>query len=282
MDAKVINVDISDCGLDQFLGMAAKFGTRDFGYVVTPNVDHLIRYCADAPFREIYRYASLVLLDSRFLAGLLKMATGVSLPTCPGSDLTAALFDSVISPDDPLLMIGGTAEQADVLRRQHRLQGLRHFNPPMKFFDDPTAVEDCLDFIEKASPFRFCFLAVGCPQQERLAHLLMARERARGLALCVGGAMNFLTGAERRAPLWMQECGMEWLYRLVNNPSRLAHRYLVRGPRIFFLLPKLKFRLSPVAPESAQMVVDHASRDSSLEACGTSVVEPSITQTLLS
>ena len=125
---------------------------------------------------------------------------------------------------------------------------LRHLNPPMGFIKDAAAVEECLRFVESESPFRFCLLAVGCPQQEMLARALQTRGRARGLALCVGASINFLTGVERRAPAWMQNVGLEWLYRLLNDPGRLAGRYLVRGPRIFLLLPRLKFQLRPAVP----------------------------------
>jgi N-acetylglucosaminyldiphosphoundecaprenol N-acetyl-beta-D-mannosaminyltransferase len=103
----------------------------------------------------------------------------------------------------------------------------------MGFIMKLEAVEECLHFVEQASPFRFCFLAVGSPQQEMLAALLRQRGIARGLALCVGASLNFLTGTERRAPLWVQKLSLEWLYRLAQNPRRLWVRYLVRGPRIF-------------------------------------------------
>jgi exopolysaccharide biosynthesis WecB/TagA/CpsF family protein len=103
----------------------------------------------------------------------------------------------------------------------------------MGFIRDRAAVEACLSFIENASPFRFCLLAVGSPQQERIARLLETRGTARGLALCIGASINFITGHERRAPRWMQRLALEWLYRLSQDPRRLAGRYLVRGPRIF-------------------------------------------------
>jgi UDP-N-acetyl-D-mannosaminuronic acid transferase (WecB/TagA/CpsF family) len=64
----------------------------------------------------------------------------------------------------------------------------------------------------------------------------------------VGASINFLTGTERRAPAWMQRAGIEWLFRLMQNPTRLAKRYLLRGPRIFLFLPRLKFELrTPVS-----------------------------------
>lgn len=241
-------VSFSNCDLPQFMKIAENFGCETYAYVVTPNVDHLIRFCDDASFRELYRTAQFVLLDSRFLAYVLRAFAGIRLPTSPGSDLTQQLLEGVVKRDDKLVVVGGSEQQAQFLARQYGLRGLRHYNPPMGFINNPTEVEACLRFIETESPFRFCLLAVGCPQQEFLAKALQSRAKARGLALCVGASINFLTGAERRAPQWMQKIGFEWLYRLLQDPSRLAGRYLIRGPRIFLLLPRLKFELSPITP----------------------------------
>ncbi|MDP9065676.1 MAG: WecB/TagA/CpsF family glycosyltransferase [Pseudomonadota bacterium] len=243
-----MTVQFSNCDLPEFMRIAASFGSDAYAYAVTPNVDHLIRFCDDASFRELYRTAGFVLLDSRFLAALLRVVSGLRLPTSPGSDVTAQLFDSVIAPDDKIVVLGGTDQQAAILCEKYGLRSLRHLNPPMGFINDPVAVDACLRFIENESPFRFCLLAVGSPQQELLAKALQTRGRARGLVLCVGASVDFLTGRERRAPKWIQNISFEWLYRLVHNPGRLAGRYLVRGPRIFFLLPRLKFSLRPPAP----------------------------------
>jgi len=242
-----LTVQFSNCDLPQFMQIAANFGSETYAYAVTPNVDHLIRFFDDVSFRELYRGAGFVLLDSRFLASVVRMACGVRLPACPGSDVTEQLFDRVIAPHDKLVVIGGSKEQAQILSTRYGLRGLRHFNPPMGFIHDPAAVEACLNFIENESPFRFCLLAVGCPQQELLARALKSRGRARGLALCVGASINFLTNGERRAPKWMQKASLEWLYRLMQNPTRMAKRYLVRGPRIFFMLPRMKFVLESPA-----------------------------------
>jgi exopolysaccharide biosynthesis WecB/TagA/CpsF family protein len=246
-----MTIQFSDCDLTGFMKIAANFGSETYAYAVTPNVDHLIRFCDDASFRELYRTAGYVLLDSRFLAYLLRGLAGLRLPISPGSDVTARLFDDVVGVDDRIVLIGGSDEQAGILAERYGLKGLRHLNPPMGFINDPAAVEACLRFVENESPFRFCLLAVGCPQQEVLAKALQSRGRARGLALCVGASVNFLTGTERRAPKWMQYAGFEWLYRLAHDPGRLAKRYLVRGPRIFFLLPRINFQLRSVAPLAA-------------------------------
>jgi exopolysaccharide biosynthesis WecB/TagA/CpsF family protein len=238
-----IVIAIDDYDVAETGELAAAFGYERFGYLVTPNVDHLIRYCDDAHFRALYSEASYILLDSQFLAHLIALTRGLRTRVCPGSDLTALVFREHISPADRLVLVGATPAQAAQLQRQFGLLDLRHIDPPMGFIHDAAAVESCLSRIEAASPFRFCFLAIGSPQQEIIASRLKERGRARGLALCVGASIDYMTGTERRAPRWMQRCGIEWLFRLLQNPGRLARRYLLRGPRIFRLLPRLQLQL---------------------------------------
>jgi exopolysaccharide biosynthesis WecB/TagA/CpsF family protein len=228
--------ELDDYDLDGFLAVASTFGADRFGYVVTPNVDHLIRYHDDPKFQEQYANASYVLLDSRFLSHIFRAAKGKRIRVCTGSDLTARLFSQIIEPIDSIVLIGGSNEQARQLAQTYGLKSLHHYNPPMGFIRDPQEVEACLRFAEANSPFRFCFIAVGAPQQEIFAQLLKRRRLARGLALCIGASINFMTGKERRAPRWMQRLGLEWMYRLGVDPRRLARRYLVRGPRVFSLL----------------------------------------------
>jgi exopolysaccharide biosynthesis WecB/TagA/CpsF family protein len=143
------------------------------------------------------------------------------------------MLQQVIRPDDRVLLIGSTEQQVQTLRERFGLKHLLHHNPPMGFIRDPAAVEACLQFIESASPFRYCLIAVGDPQGVMVAHSLATRDRARGLALIIGASIDFITGKQQRAPTWMQRIGFEWLYRLINNPRRLAWRYLVRGPKFF-------------------------------------------------
>ena len=241
-------ISIDDYDVAEFTALAAWFGSGRYGFVVTPNVDHLIRYYEEHEFRDIYNAADYVLLDSRFLSHLLRLVRRIRIRVCPGSDLTHRLFNEVIARGDVVVLIGGDASQARALATRFRLQNLRHLNPPMGFARDPHALETCLQFIEQHSPFRFCFIAVGCPQQELVAHRLKTRGRARGLALCVGASINYLTGTERRAPRWMQSLGMEWFYRMMGDPARLARRYLVRGPHIFPLLQRFTFWLRRARP----------------------------------
>jgi exopolysaccharide biosynthesis WecB/TagA/CpsF family protein len=245
--------EIDDLDLPACSAAAAVFGFERYGYAVTPNVDHLIRYCDDPSFRVLYRSAQFVLLDSRVVAIAMRLLTGVRLRVCPGSDLTADLLGRVVSPPDRIILIGGSASQANQIGTIYGLSNIHHHDPPTGFIKDAQATEDCLRFIEARSPFRFCFLAVGSPQQEIIAQLLQSRDRARGLALCVGAALNFITGAERRAPRWMQALALEWLHRLVLDPRRLAYRYLIRGPRIFGYLLQRRLAVHPRGPHPLQI-----------------------------
>jgi exopolysaccharide biosynthesis WecB/TagA/CpsF family protein len=215
---------------------------------VTPNVDHVIRHYQDSDFRSLYAQASYVLLDSRFLAHTVGLVKRQVLRVCLGSDLTTAVLESVIRPLDVAVLVGGSAGQARILRERYGLKALIHIDPPMNLIRDPDAIEQCLQEIESVGTFRFCFLALGSPQQETIAQKLKERGKVRGLALCIGAAINFLTGIEQRAPQWMQEAGLEWLYRLTKNPRRLWKRYLVRGPKIFPLLWKIELRVRRPAP----------------------------------
>jgi N-acetylglucosaminyldiphosphoundecaprenol N-acetyl-beta-D-mannosaminyltransferase len=241
--AIVLELDNQD--LAQFVQTAAKFGTDRFGYVVTPNADHLIRYYDDASFRTVYAGASFVLSDSRFISHLLAITQRLNIPVCAGSDLTAQLVTNVVRQDDRLVIIGGSAEQAAILRQQHGLTNVWHMNPPMGFINDAAAVEKVLEFVEQHSPFRFCLLAIGSPRQEIIAHKLKQRGAARGLALCIGASLDFLTGRERRAPHLLQRLGLEWVFRLMQSPRRLGGRYLIRGPRVFNVLRRIEIRLKP-------------------------------------
>lgn len=246
-------LQIDNKNTEEFADIAASFGVERFGYVVTPNVDHIIRLDEDGSFRALYADATYTLLDSRFLSHLLRIARGHRLPVCTGSDLTENILSKVVNPDDVLVLIGGSEIQAKQLCERYNLNELYHFNPPMGFIHDPEMVETCLKFIENCSPFRFCFLAVGSPQQEVLAQQLKARGIARGMALCIGASINFLTGDEHRAPLWMQRSGTEWLFRLLQAPRRMARRYLLRGPRIFRLLFKAEIALrETTVPDQVQ------------------------------
>jgi exopolysaccharide biosynthesis WecB/TagA/CpsF family protein len=207
-----------------------------FGYVVTPNADHLVRLHRDPDtYGPLYRDAVLRLLDSRVVA---RLAHAMGLPAPPvvtGSDLTEAVFRGLLTPEDPVAILGAPARAVERIVARYGLRTVFHHDPPMGFDNNPAAFEAALCFVEEHAA-RFVFLAVGSPRQEKVARALVQRGRATGLGLCIGASLLFLAGEERRAPRAVQRAGLEWAWRLSQDPRRLARRYLVDSPAILGLL----------------------------------------------
>lgn len=212
-----------------------------FVYVVTPNVDHVVRLQKRrSDLWPVYRSAWMTLCDSRILA-LLARNVGFTLPVLPGSDLTQYLFESVIRPWHKIAIIGGDAAIIREFADQYGLQNVHHYNPPMDFIRDPVEVARTVQFIIETGA-RYSFFAVGSPQQEILAYRVKQAGGARGIGFCVGASLDFLTGVQKRAPLLMRRLAMEWLHRLASSPGRMWRRYLYDGPGILQVIRKRDFR----------------------------------------
>lgn len=207
--------------------------TAPFRYVVTPNVDHLVRLDRTPDLKPLYADAWLSLCDSRVLE-LLGAASGLDLDATPGADLVERLFEDGFKPDEPITVIGATRDVIVALRRRYGLTNVRWHCPPMGLAKNPEAVAAAAAFVA-ANPSRFVFFAVGAPQQELVAWACAQRGDCSGVGLCIGASLDFLAGATTRAPLWLRAMGLEWLHRLGSEPARLWRRYLVDGPRVFAL-----------------------------------------------
>ena len=206
---------------------------KPFAFVVTPNVDHLVRLRRDGVLAPLYAQAWLTVCDSRVLE-LIAALSGESVDVTPGSDLTARLFDTAITPDETITIIGGSQAVVDGLKARYGLTDIRWHEPPMGLRNKPEAIAECAEFIAK-NPARFAFLCVGSPQQELVAEACLERGDCTGVGLCVGASLDFLSGQARRAPRWIQRARLEWLHRLAEEPRRMWKRYLVDGPKVAFL-----------------------------------------------
>jgi UDP-N-acetyl-D-mannosaminuronic acid transferase (WecB/TagA/CpsF family) len=182
--------------LPDFLREAANFGQKRFGYTVTPNVDDLVRCYENAGFQEHYRAADHVLLDSRFAAAALRVMKGARLSVCSRKTMTTELLGQVAARSDRIVIVG-TGEEATAMASHYGLAGVTHHDASHTVYDD-TDIDSCVRFIESQSPFRFCFLTCGSPQQEAIAALLRERDIARGLTLCVGPNFGFRSISEMR------------------------------------------------------------------------------------
>ena len=234
-----------------FLGLSFSGGTREevegwilarnanssFGYIVTPNVDHVVRTTkADDAIKSAYMEADLCVCDSRVLRRLASM-WGITLNLIPGSDLVEALFDKLLKPNDRICLVGGTTEHSLLLQARYPHLAIIHHEPPMGLSKDAAARSAVIDFAHLTDA-RIILLGVGSPQQELLAHEMAKSGKVCGTALCIGASIDFLVGAQVRAPQFLQNAGLEWAWRLMSDPKRLAKRYLVEGPSILPMVLK--------------------------------------------
>ncbi|RUP10141.1 WecB/TagA/CpsF family glycosyltransferase [Hyphomicrobium sp.] len=221
----------TETAIDDILG-AIK---QPFRYVVTPNVQHVVEiYEQGDSLKAKYTSAWRIYCDSRVLRKLARLS-GSKLDVVTGSDLTARLLERASALGLKVGIIGPSADDCAIVGRRFPGLEIASYTPPMGFIKSDVEVQKCIAFILGANA-DITFLAVGSPQQEILAHRLLEYPEARGVALCIGASIDFLTGKQQRAPLWIQNSGLEWLHRLLSDPKRLAKRYLVKCPKIFGLV----------------------------------------------
>jgi exopolysaccharide biosynthesis WecB/TagA/CpsF family protein len=204
--------------------------TTPYEYVVTPNVDHIVRLHHDPSLASAYEASTLCVCDSQILRILARLS-GTRLELVRGSDLTAAIFQKVIDDGDIIAVVGSTAAQVAELKKQLPRVNFSHYEPPMNLRRNAAARQAAAQFVV-SSGARFTLIAVGSPQQEMIAHEISLNKDAQGMALCIGAGLDFVTGSQKRAPKVLQSAGLEWAHRLASDPRRLWKRYLVDGLRI--------------------------------------------------
>ena len=193
-------------------------------WVVTLNLEMLSRGKRDKAYRAMLEQADLFIADGQPLVWGSKMKRGVpGLPErLAGSDMAHELLRLV--PVEKLAVIGGK-DARDALFKA----GIDDADKAYVFSERVEATEEqadafALELNERDS--RLIFLALGVPKQDRMAALLRQRLK-QGVLIGVGGTFEMLQGEVRRPPEWVKKAGMEWMFRLMQEPRRLAHRYLV-------------------------------------------------------
>ena len=231
---RLLDVDFENRGLEEVLEiLLARPRHARFAYVVTPNADHIERLSRMPSLKAAYRGAMFCLLDSQVI-GLCADRLGLRRPpVVTGADLTAALLSRL--DGRRVAVLGMTAQTVATLQDRYPRIGFLHHQPPMGLLHDLPAFRRARDFI-RDNEADFIFFAVGSPVQELLAYAIAMRRDTTGTGLCIGGALDYCAGTMRRAPLWMRRRGLEWFYRLLQEPWRLAGRYLITDPKVLLYL----------------------------------------------
>lgn len=230
---KLFTIDFDCVSSEELWDIVSARAFEGFEYIVTPNVDHVIRLLEDNlnEIRPIYDQALYRVCDSRILYWMAK-ALGREIPhVVTGSDFTALMFERLAGTDVSISIIGASESCVQALKNKYNLIQVKHYNPPMGFVNDEEEILKCVEFIKHAES-KFVFFAVGSPQQEVLARRVKL-SGAKGTGFCVGASLLFLSGEEKRAPKWINMMGFEWFYRFLQNPKKLAHRYFIQDTKIF-------------------------------------------------
>lgn len=209
------------------------------GTVLTPNVDHVVLAEEDESFRRAYETANLSLVDGMPLLWASRML-GTPLPEkISGSDLVLPLLQRAERDGWRVFLLGGApgvgqraAERA--VERFPRLVIAGVAAPLIDIAAPAHSRESVLKDIRASKP-DLVLVALGAPKQE----IWMSEASpalGRAVLVGVGAAIDFLAGTVRRAPRWMSAAGLEWLFRLAREPTRLWRRYLVRDPKFLLIL----------------------------------------------
>ncbi|WP_425039923.1 WecB/TagA/CpsF family glycosyltransferase [Primorskyibacter sp. S187A] len=204
--------------------------------LATINLDHLVKLSASETFRTAYSQQDLVVADGHPIVWLSHLArTPVEL--LPGSELIEPLAARAAAGGVTVALVGATDavlhSAAHYLEKQNPgLRVVAKISPAMGF--DPEGPEADAVFSEiDASGARLVFLAFGAPKQEILA--ARGREVLPSVGFAsIGAGLDFLAGSQVRAPEFMRNLAMEWLWRLMANPRRMTMRYL----KCLVILPK--------------------------------------------
>lgn len=241
---KFLNTEVDNLTMQEALQrIESLISEKKNAYVVTPNVDHIIKIEKDSMFREIYEHADLILTDGKPLIWISKWLQTPIREKVSGSDLFPRVCELAAKKGYRLFFLGAAPGVADKaagkIREQYpEILITGTYSPRQGFEQDEKEMAYIRELIQTEKP-DILILALGTPKQEY--YIYQNRESLNvPVSLCLGASLDFAAGNVKRAPQWMQNCGLEWLYRLSKEPKRLFKRYLIDDVQIFGLAWKYR------------------------------------------
>jgi N-acetylglucosaminyldiphosphoundecaprenol N-acetyl-beta-D-mannosaminyltransferase len=204
-------------------------------YVCVSNVHMCMEVFDDNVFCDVVSNANLVVPDGVPLVWGLKLLGNKNVTQVRGSDLLLHLCREAERNGIPIGLYGGTVESlldfnSFLTKEYPGLQITFSSSPP---FRDLTA-EEKENYVQeiKDSGCQILFVGIGCPKQEKW--MAEHKDKLTCVMIGVGAAFDFFSGRKKHAPRWMQQIGLEWLFRLASDPRRLWKRYLKHNPRFIY------------------------------------------------
>jgi N-acetylglucosaminyldiphosphoundecaprenol N-acetyl-beta-D-mannosaminyltransferase len=216
------------------------------GFLVTHNVDTIMKMQKDPEFARICQAAEFVVADGQFVVfASYFMGTPIVEKIC-GSDFLGQLCQHY--RDDPefkVFLLGampGVAEtaQRNINSRVGRNVVVGTYSPPFGFEKDPAECERIVKLINDSGATVLA-MGVGAPKQEKWMDKHRSLMPAVRCYMGIGATIDFEAGSVKRSPRWMSKVGLEWAYRMAQEPKRLYRRYLIEGPPFFWLVLQQRF-----------------------------------------
>ena len=196
-------------------------------YVCVANVHTTVMAFRDESYRKIQNESWMTLPDGKPLSIVSKRRGYIEAERVPGPDLMPKVFEISKEKGYRHFFYGSTENTLSMLRKKIEekypyLQIVGMYSPPFRKLTE----EEDKEIIEKINETKpdFVWVALGAPKQE----IWMAEHKGKinAIMLGVGAAFDFEAGTVKRAPKWMQELCLEWLYRIMQDPKRLIARYV--------------------------------------------------------
>lgn len=238
MKKKIINTEVSlgsyQEQVNNIINLPKK---KKSSYVCVCNVHMLIEAHDSHQFGEFINNADIVTPDGMPVAKAFKILYGISQPRVPGMDLMESLFADIQKNKMSVFLYGSTDSVLSSISTKAKkdfplLNIIGKLSPPFRNITEDESREINRE-INLNSP-DFVFVALGCPKQEKwMADNL---NKINSCMIGLGGAFPVYAGIVPRAPNWMQNYGLEWLYRLIKEPKRLWKRYFYTNIMFIYLL----------------------------------------------
>lgn len=241
---KFMNTCIDNLTMSETLNEIDKLiQKKNCSYVVTPNVDHIVRLEKDVELQKVYKNASLILTDGKPLIWISKWYRTPIKEKISGSDLFPKVCELAANKNYTMYLLGAAEGVADTAARNlmKKYPGLNivgTYSPPFGFEKNEQEINKIKAQIKDVHP-DILIVGLGCPKQEKFMYY-HCKELGVPISFGLGASIDFEAGNIKRAPKWMSEHGLEWLYRITQDPKRLVKRYLVDDMKIVGLAGKYR------------------------------------------
>lgn len=212
-------------------------------YVVTPNLDHIVMIEKESLFKEIYDNASLILTDGQPLIWISKFKRTPIIEKISGSDLFPNVCELAAKKGYSIFILGaaeGVADKAaaNLCKRYPKLIISGTYSPSFGFEKNPSELARIHSMILEAKP-DILAVSLGSPKGEKFIYK-SRKVLSVPVSMSIGATIDFEAGNISRAPKWMSKFGLEWLYRTIKEPKRLAKRYWKDAVNMIPIIMKYK------------------------------------------